>query len=206
MSAVAKLRALGGAAFEEVLAPIVSAHEQRQQQEAEAQAAEARAALARFPRTTKELKQAEALVAKSKADEAAAEADLLKAKARTAEAEVAYFGLSQQHAAQLHELRKAAHADHAWREARELLADAAEMYRQKQPAAPAGKIAVRLYRKVQQINAAHGGAEDPPADDLVQWARDAIEAAATDFAALVQQHLTEATQHAARERAARVLG
>jgi hypothetical protein len=206
MSAVAKRKALGGAALEEVLADIVIAHEQRQQQEAEAQAAEMRAALDKFPRETKELKQAAALVAKCKADEVATEAEYLKAKARTSEAELSHYIAAQQQSDQLRALRRAAIAPHLGREAQARLTAAIEFYRANYKTEPAGKASVRLAQILIRLNAMIDGAEDPPSDDVVAWAQQAIDATAAAFSIAEQQHEQTRARHAAQDRAARVLG
>jgi hypothetical protein len=206
MSAVAKLKAMGSAALEEVLAPIVNAHEQRQQQEAEAKAAETRAVLAKFPRESKELKQAAALVAKCKADEVAAEADYLKAKARTSEAELAHYTAAQQQSDQLRALRRASIAPHLGREAQARLTAAIEFYRANYKTEPAGKASVRLAQILIRLNAMLDGAEDPPSDDVVVWAQQAIDATAAEFTIAEQQYAQTRARHAAQDRAARVLG
>lgn len=207
MSAVAKLKELGAAAVEEVLAPIVDQFEQKRRREAEDAAAAARADLARFPRTTKTIKEAEAKVGKAKADQARAEADLAIAKAKVSDAELEQYAAALAHGAELVRLRKAAIAPHVGAETLQQLSAAIEAYQASDDHQAAGEVLrKRLFKARMKLMAALEGAEDPPAEDLREWLTETLADAATLYADAKQRAVTARAHAHASDRAVRVLG
>lgn len=207
MSAVARLKELGSAAVEELLAPIVDKFEQQRRREAEEAAAAARGELAKFPRTSKALKEAEAKVAKARVDQVRAEADLAVAKARVTEAELEHYAVSLAIGDQLARLRKAAIAPHVGQEARERLSAEIEAYQQSDAPAAADEVLRKvLFKARNHLQAMLDGAADPPAEDLRDWLAATIANASTVFEDAKQRAATARARTTASERAARVLG
>lgn len=202
MSSAALLNGLGKEATD-LLGSMASRHRQEQRQKNEEAARTARGALSKFPRVTREIKEADAKVASAVAAKASAEAELAKRKAELAVLETEAWRLKQEHAQQLERLRHASMTDHEYREALDLLTERVDELRAS-GLMGYGAAIIAVSKAIQQLNAMRGAAEDP-VDSPVNWARDVLDRADVLAAEGLATHTQKQAEAEKRRRADRLL-
>lgn len=202
MSAAALLNGLGKEATD-LLGSMADKHRQEQRQRFEENAKASRVALGKFPRVTREIKEADAKVASATAAKASAEAELAKRKADLSELEIEAWRLKQEHSEALKRLRLESMTDHEYHEALDLLMERVDALR------ASGLMGYReailmVSKAIQRLNAMRGAAEDP-VDSPVNWAREVLDRADVLAAEGLATHSQQQLEAEKRRRAERLL-
>lgn len=168
MSALAKLRGFSQDAIEAAVAPLVSSLDAKRRADDEVNAAACRAELKQHLGNMKAIRQADASLAKAKADEARAVAEMEKAKAARLDAEVLCLQVREPWTRERDRLCRGAYAPHVKAEALQRVNAAIEKIHNSKRLGVDAPLRSLLKLRT-RLTGICDGAEAPPADDLIAW-------------------------------------